>query len=53
MEDNMSKGFKTELDKIDESISRIKKWISEGRNMYHMLRYFEKKRMNLVNKIGR
>ena len=49
----MSKGQKRELEKVDESINRIKVWIAEGKRMSHMLYYFERKRMRIVNKIGR
>lgn len=49
----MSKGFKRELEKVDESINRIKGWMAEGKRMSHMLYYFERKRMRLVDKIGR
>lgn len=51
--DIMSKGYKCKLKQIDESIARIKGWIEEGIRTQHMLRYFERKRMRLVDKIGR
>jgi len=50
----MSKKFTRDLEKIDASIAKIRRWIHEdGHNMDHILQYHLRRRAELTSKIGK